>query len=49
MKAVGLIVKNEGKDEEDTTPDMPNSDVDPVDPPPMAADPGEDIQAAKSL
>ncbi|VDI70196.1 Hypothetical predicted protein [Mytilus galloprovincialis] len=48
VKAVGMIVKNEGKDEEDTTPDMPNSDVDPVDPPPMAADPGEDIQAAKS-
>ncbi|XP_052090897.1 uncharacterized protein LOC127727822 [Mytilus californianus] len=48
VKAVGFVVKNEGKDQEDTTPDMPNSDVDPVDPPPMSADPGGDIEAAKS-
>ena len=49
MKAVGFVVKHDGKREEDTTPSMPNSDgISPENPPPPTADPGEEIQAVKS-
>jgi hypothetical protein len=49
VKAVGAVVKHDGKREEDTTPSMPNSDgVSPENPPPPTADPGEEIQAVKS-
>jgi hypothetical protein len=49
VKAVGFVVKHDGKREEDTTPSMPNSDgINPENPPPPTADPGEEIQAVKS-
>ena len=48
VKAVGVIVEEDGQQEEDTTPSMPNSDVvAPLDPPPSTFDPGEDIKSVK--